>query len=237
MFLSKDYCPNGLQVESRNQKIEQVALAVTASLEAIEKAAQVGAKVLVVHHGYFWKNESPALVGMKYKRIQALMKHDIALLVYHLPLDIHPMVGNNAELGKLLGIQMTDTFKPDGKLPLLALGELAKPMQLAEFAALCAQKFQREPLVIAGGGQPIRKLAWCTGGAQDFITDAKLCGADVYLSGEVSERTYYQAKEMGIHYLACGHHATERGGIQALGKWIESELKLPTVFIESDNPV
>lgn len=232
-----DYCPNGLQVENHDQEITKIAVAVTASLEIIEAAAKIGAQALIVHHGYFWKNESQALVGMKYKRIKALMKHDIALLAYHLPLDVHPEIGNNAKLAEILEVTQTGTFKPDGKLPLVALGELNTPMRLEAFAKKCGIKLNQEPLAVSGGNHLIRKLAWCTGGAQDFIVEAKHSGADAYLSGEVSERTYYQAKELGIHYLSCGHHATERYGIKALGEWIEEEFKIPVQFIDAANPI
>lgn len=233
----KDYCPNGLQVENRHQNIQKIALAVTASQEAIEQAAKMGANALIVHHGYFWKNEDPVLTNMKFERIRSLIQHDIALLAYHLPLDVHPWVGNNVELAKVLDISMTNTYKPDGQLPLLALGELKNPQKLKDFAGFCAQKLGRVPTIIEAGDHLVRKVAWCTGAAQDFILDAKLCGADLYLSGEISERTYYQAKELGIHYLACGHHATERYGIQALGTWIQHEFKIPAEFIDADNPV
>lgn len=232
-----DFAPNGLQVESDRVDIHKVACAVTASLEVVNQAAELGVDALIVHHGYFWKNENPVLTSMKYKRIRALIENNIALLAYHLPLDIHPQVGNNARLASILGVTITSTLKPDGKLPLLALGELSLPQDLYRFAAHCAQVFDQAPIVVEGGNQPIRKLAWCTGGAQDFIVEAKTAGADAYLSGEISERTFYQAKELGIHYLACGHHATERYGIQALGQWLQETHGISTVFINDQNPI
>ncbi len=232
-----DYAPNGLQVACSDKKIGKIALAVTASEEAIIEAAKIRADVLIVHHGYFWKGEDPVITGIKYQRIRTLITNDIGLLAYHLPLDVHPTLGNNIQLARVLGLELQDTFKPDGKLPLLAIGKYNKAISLQDFADHCAKVLQREPLIIAGGEHLIHTVAWCTGAAQDFITDAKLCGADVYLSGEVAERTYYQARELGIHYLACGHHATERYGIQALGQWIQSEFGIITTFIDSKNPI
>lgn len=232
-----DYCPNGLQVQSHDQEVRKIALAVTASLEAIEQAKNIGANVLIAHHGWFWKNEPAQLTGMRYQRIRSLLEYDIALMAYHLPLDIHPVVGNNIQLAKVLDLVLTDYIKPDGKLPLLVLGHLKTLQSLSDFARLCQDKLGRLPLSVAGGDHPVYKIAWCTGAAQDFIEEAKRYGADLYLSGEISERTYYQAKELGIHYLACGHHATERYGIQALGAWLQENFGLPTQFIDADNPV
>ena len=231
-----DYCPNGLQV-ANSGKVAKICTAVTASLEAIEAAAACGANVLLVHHGYFWKGEAYPLLDMKYQRIAALIKHDIALLAYHLPLDIHPQLGNNAEIGRRLGVEITEFGRPDGRLPLLALGELTEPHSLQQLSQQCEKIFSRQPLTLAGGAHSIKRLAWCSGGAQDYILEAKKMGADAYLSGEVSERTYYQARELGIHYLACGHHATERFGIQALGEWLHQQTKLPVIFLDSANPL
>ncbi|MCX7123119.1 MAG: Nif3-like dinuclear metal center hexameric protein [Gammaproteobacteria bacterium] len=231
-----DYCPNGLQI-ANSGVVHKVCTAVTASLEAIEGAAQLGANLLLVHHGYFWKGESHPIVDMKYHRIAALMKHDIALVAYHLPLDIHPVLGNNAEIGRHLGLKIKEWGRPDGRLPLVALSEYPEGQDLDRVVQQCELIFRRTPLVIAGGTHPIRRITWCSGGAQDYILEAKKMGADAYISGEVSERTYYQARELGIHYLACGHHATERFGIQALGEWLHQQFKLPVTFLESENPV
>ena len=232
----QDYAPNGLQIENSG-RVTKVCTAVTASLEVIEEAAARGANLLLVHHGYFWKGEASPLVEMKYQRIAALIKYDIALAAYHLPLDIHPELGNNAEIARLFGLEITEFGRPDGRLPLIALAEFSEPKSLQQLSQQCESLFARQPLVIAGGDRPIKRLAWCTGGAQNYIDEAKKMGADAYLSGEVSERTYYQARELGIHYLACGHHATERFGIQALGGWLHQQLDLPVLFLDSDNPV
>ncbi len=232
----QDYAPNGLQVQNTG-RVSKICTAVTASLEAIEAAAALGANLLVVHHGYFWKGEPAPLVDMKYQRIAALLKHDMALLAYHLPLDVHPELGNNAEIGRRLGLQASEFGRPDGRIPLIALSEFAQAQHLTQLEQQCLAVFQRPPLVIAGGDHPIKRLAWCSGGAQDYILEAKKMGADAYISGEISERTYYQARELGIHYLACGHHATERFGIQALGEWLKQRFDLPLEFIDSANPV
>jgi len=233
----EDYCPNGLQVARQKQEVKKIALAVTASLEVIQRAAEAGADVLIVHHGYFWKNESPNLVSMKYQRIQALLQRDIALLAYHLPLDVHSQLGNNVQLAKVLGLKMTGVIKPTGSLPLVAVGELEKPYSLVDLGLECAKRLGREPILLSGGDHPIQTIAWCTGAAQDFIEEAKAAGVDAYLSGEVSERTFYQAKELGIHYLACGHHATERYGIQALGEFLREQFGVEVTFFDVANPI
>jgi dinuclear metal center YbgI/SA1388 family protein len=234
-----DYCPNGVQVSRQGVEVTCVAIAVTASLEAIHEAARRGAQVLIVHHGYFWKGEAAPLVGMKYERIRALMQHNIALLGYHLPLDLHPQCGNNVELARILQLKFGGVVKPEGanSLPLLAWGEMPTALSLDAFAAHCTKALGRTPLVLSGGDHPIRRVAFCTGAAQQFLPDAKALGADVYISGEVSERTYYEARELGIHYLGCGHHATERFGIQALGCFIAEQFQVSVEWIESENPV
>ncbi len=229
-----DYCPNGLQVANSGQ-VNRVCTAVTASLEAIEMAAERDADLLLVHHGYFWKGEPEILNGMKYERIKALLQHDIALAAYHLPLDAHPEVGNNAEVARLLEVPMSVCGGPNG---LVATGELSQALSLSQLAERAEAIFGRVPLVIPGGDHAISRLAWCTGAAQDWIIEAKTMGADAYLSGEVSERTYYQARELGIHYLGCGHHATERFGIRALGEWLQQKHPgLSVAHLDSKNPI
>jgi dinuclear metal center YbgI/SA1388 family protein len=231
-----DYCPNGLQVSNSGQ-VNKVCTAVTASLETIEKAAAAGADLLLVHHGYFWKGEPAPITEMKYQRIAALLKHDMALVAYHLPLDIHPELGNNAQIAQRFGLKIRDYGYPEGRLPLVAMAELSEAIDYDDLAVRCQHIFGQKPLVIAGGKHRIQRLAWCSGGAQDYIVEAKRMGADAYISGEVSERTYYQARELGIHYLACGHHATERFGIQALGQWLQQELGVTVQFIDAANPI
>ena len=231
-----DYAPNGLQVEGR-EKIASICTAVTASERIIREAAERKADALLVHHGFYWRGEDPVIKGMKRRRIGALINHDMNLLAYHLPLDCHPELGNNACLGNLFGLQSISSH-PVNKTPnLLWSGYFPTSRQADELCDFLSAKLQRTPLHIAGNKRPIKHLAWCSGGAQDFIEQACELGADAYLSGEISERTFYQAQELGIHYFSCGHHATERYGIEALGRHLASQFNLEHHFIDSDNPV
>lgn len=231
-----DYAPNGLQVEGRNQ-IERICTAVTASKEAIHAAAMMKADALLVHHGYFWKGESQVITGSKYQRIKALMDCDMSLFAYHLPLDCHLELGNNACLGARMGIVDCVSHKTGKVANLLWSGQLQQPLTLDAFSQQLMHVLDREPLCIKAHDQLIHRVAWCSGGAQDLIEEANRLQVDAYLSGEISERTYYQAKELGINYLSCGHHATERYGIQALGEHLALTFSLQHHFIDSDNPV
>ncbi len=231
-----DYAPNGLQVEGR-ATVKRICTAVTASQDVVNEAVAMNADALLVHHGYFWRGEDPVITGMKRHRIGQLIKHDINLFAYHLPLDCHIELGNNACLGKLFNLCDIKTHDA-GKTPnLLWTGKLAEPMSISSLTDFLGKKLQREPLCVSGSSKAVHTLAWCSGGAQDYIIDAHQLGVDAYLSGEISERTYYQAKELGLHYFACGHHATERYGIQALGKHLETQFGVEHLFVDSANPV
>ena len=234
--LFKDYAPNGLQVEGRAQ-VQRIVTGVTASQALVDAAIAHQADAMIVHHGYFWGNESAAIRGMKKRRLQALLRHDINLYAYHLPLDAHPELGNNAQLARLLGIAITGPLEKDNPRSLALVGELATPMTAQEFAGLLGSKLEREPLHCAGGPALIRRVAWCSGGGQSYITQAAEQGIDAFFSGEVSEQTVHVAREMGIHFFAAGHHATERYGVQALGQWLARELGLEVEFIDIPNPV
>lgn len=232
----KDFTINGLQIAGRDQ-IKRVMTGVTACQALLDEAVAWQADMVLVHHGYFWKNEPVAITGMKQKRIKTLLDHDINLLAYHLPLDAHAEMGNNAELARRLGWKVEGCI--DGELGegLLWSGRLTQPQTLQVLAEQIAQTLQREPLVIeAPGVAGIERIAWCTGGAQDMITDAFEAGAQVFVSGEISERTTHLAREMGIHYIAAGHHATERYGIQAMGEWLADEYGVEHRFVDIDNP-
>ncbi len=235
-WLMKDYAPNGLQVEGKAE-IRKVVTAVTADQFAVDAAVAAGADVLLVHHGYFWKSEPAAIVGMKRRRLAQLLKHDINLIAYHLPLDVHPELGNNAQLAKALGVVNVRPFEADNETSLVLRGELEPALSGHQLAERIAKALDRAPLHIAGHDRPIRTLAWCTGGAQDYIDGVAAAGLDAFLSGEVSERTYHSAVEQGIDYYACGHHATERGGVQALGERLARELGLEVRFVDTPNPV
>lgn len=232
----KDYCPNGLQVEGSAQ-VHKIITAVTASQEAIDAAIAEKADVLLVHHGYFWKGEPEVLTGIKGQRIKKLMQHNISLIAYHLPLDAHTTLGNNAALADLLDIHMTGALDPSEAYPIGNIGELSAAMTAEQLSQHIATRLGRLPFHLSGASPTIKKLGFCTGGAQDYLYKAALQGCDAYLSGEVSERTYHEAKELGIHYFACGHHATERGGVQRLGQALAKQFDIDVKFVDYDNPV
>lgn len=235
--LIKDYAPNGMQVEG-NSEIKRIVTGVTASQALIDKAIELEADALLVHHGYFWKGEPEPIRGMKGKRIRSLIKSDINLYGYHLPLDMHPELGNNAELARLLDIEVEGGL--EGHPQSVALfGRLKQAMTGADFANKINHVLNREPLHIApdNAEKMIETVGWCTGGGQDFIELAAQHGLDAFISGEISERTTYTARELDIHYFSAGHHATERYGIKALGEWLAQEHGLDVTFIDIDNPV
>lgn len=227
-----DYCPNGLQVEGR-AAVGRIVSAVTASLETIEAAVEAGADMLLVHHGYFWKGESQPLTGMKGRRIRRLIQNDINLVAYHLPLDRHLELGNNAQLGTRLGLKGQPMDEID---PLLWKAELEVPVTGDTLSDWIREALGREPLLIAGKEQ-LRKIAWCTGGAQSYIEKAADAGCDAFISGEVSEQTTHIAREREITYVSAGHHATERYGVQALGAELAAQFSIEHHFVDLDNPV
>lgn len=231
-----DYCPNGLQIEGK-ETINRIATAVSANLESIEKAIAFKADALIVHHGYFWKGEALTLTGSKYQRIFRLIQNEMALIAYHLPLDIHPMMGNNCQLAHLLEIPVEQMYDVGGIPKLLWTGFLKSPISGYDLSKLIERKLDRAPLHISAKDRPITKIAWCTGAAQNFFQEAIALGCDAYLTGEVSERTYYEAQEANIHFYACGHHATEKGGVQKLGQHLAEKFHLQHFFIDSNNPI
>ncbi|HIF9312513.1 TPA: Nif3-like dinuclear metal center hexameric protein [Photobacterium damselae] len=235
--LINDYCPNGLQVEGKSE-IKKIVTGVTACQELIDLAIAENADALLVHHGFFWKGEPAPLRGMKYHRIKALIENGINLYAYHLPLDVHPQVGNNVKLAQLLGIDIIGGLEQGNPHSIALYGELEQPLEASEFAARIAMTLQREPLYISGNqSQLIKTVGWCTGGGQDYIELAASQGIDAFISGEVSERTTHTAREMGIDYFAAGHHATERYGVKALGEWLAQEHGFDVQFIDVNNPV
>lgn len=232
----QDYTLNGLQVEGA-RRVGRVMSGVTACQALLDEAVAWNADLVLVHHGYFWKNEPVAVTGMKRRRLATLLTNDIGLLAYHLPLDAHPELGNNVLLGKRLGFQVTGCLDDDSGLGLLWHGELSTPMAPAALAEHVGARLERAPLLVeAPGAGEIRRVAWCTGGAQDMIAAAAEAGMDAFISGEISERTTHLARELGIHYLAAGHHATERYGVQALGAWLSEEFGVEHRFVDIDNP-
>ena len=231
----RDYAPNGIQVEGRAE-IKRIVTGVSASQALLYAAVEQGADAILVHHGYFWKGESPVIRGMKKRRLMTLLKHDMSLLGYHLPLDAHPEFGNNVQLAQLLGIHVDGVMDARELQGVGNIGTVAQPLSLVAFGQQVASALVREPLLIAGGEHPVQRIAWCTGGAQGYIQQAFELGADTYLSGEISEHTVHFARENGIHYIAAGHHATERYGIQALGEHLAQQFGLEHLFLDLNNP-
>ncbi|WP_454256084.1 Nif3-like dinuclear metal center hexameric protein [Pseudomonas sp. Marseille-Q8238] len=230
-----DYCPNGLQVEGRPQ-VRRIVSGVTASQELVDAAVEAEADVLLVHHGYFWKGEDARIVGMKQRRLKSLLANDISLLAYHLPLDVHPEVGNNVQLARELDITVEGPLDPDNPKVVGLLGSLAEPMSARDFARRVQEVLGREPLLIEGTNT-VRRVGWCTGGGQGYIDQAIAAGVDLFLSGEASEQTFHSARENGISFIAAGHHATERYGVQALGDYLARRFALEHLFIDCPNPI
>lgn len=231
----KDYCPNGLQVEGKRE-ITKLVTGVTASQALIDHAVSINADAILVHHGYFWKGESPCITGMKRNRIHTLMQHNINLYAYHLPLDIHPSLGNNAQFAKLLGIVDVSPLEQNNPQSVVMQGRFADGISATELTNLLSNVLTRTPLHESADKTNIETVAWCTGGGQGYIELAAEKGIDAYITGEVSEQTIHTAREMDIHFYAAGHHATERYGVKALGEFIQQELEIETVFVDIDNP-
>jgi len=228
----KDYCPNGLQVEGCNT-VSRVVCGVTASRALIEAAIERGADAIFVHHGYFWRGEDGRITGMRRERLKALLAHDINLFAYHLPLDLHPELGNNAQLASLMGWQTQARFADQD------LGFIGTPgahCTANEIARQLASRLGRAPMLVGDGERLVRRIAWCTGGAQGYFEQAIAAGADVYVSGEISEQTVHAARESGVPYIAAGHHATERYGAMAVSRHLAQHFALECEFIDIDNP-
>lgn len=233
--LFKDYGPNGLQVEG-GAEVRHVVTGVTASLALIQAAIAQGADTLLVHHGLFWRGQDGRVTGWMKQRLALLLAHDINLLAYHLPLDAHPQVGNNAQLARILGWQWEDG--PQARFGEQRLGLLGRcaPTSLDELAAHIGHRLQRVPTVVGEGQRRISRLGWCTGGAQSYFEAAIAAGVDAFVTGEISEPQAHLARETGVAFIACGHHATERYGAQATGAWLAAELGLKHTHIDIDNP-
>ena len=234
----RDYCPNGVQVEGRSD-IKVLVSGVTASLALLQAAVDLKADAVLVHHGYFWRGEDMRVIGQKQRRLKLLLQNDISLFAYHLPLDMHAQLGNNAQLAAVLGLVPGGRFGDDDLGWLGAAGD-AGLRTVGDLAARVELKLGRKPLLIGDPAQelpPSAKIGWCTGAAQSMLGTAIDAGAKVYLSGEISEPTVHLARESGVAYLACGHHATERYGVQALGAFIAGHFGISHHFVDIDNPV
>lgn len=230
----RDYCPNGLQVEGRPE-VASVLCGVTASQALLDEAVAGGYDAVFVHHGWFWRGEDGRVTGIRKRRIATLLKHDISLFAYHLPLDAHAELGNNAQLAQVAG--WTPHTQRFGDQQLGWLGRPEQAVTASELAAGLGAALRREPQLVGDGARRIECVAWCTGAAQGYFEQAIAAGADVFISGEISEPTVHLARESGVPYIAAGHHATERYGIRALGEHLARELGLRADFVDIDNPV
>ncbi len=231
----RDYCPNGLQIAGRDD-IQTLVTGVTASARFLDAAIEAGADAVLVHHGYFWKGESSAIVGMKYQRIRRLIQNNIGLLAYHLPLDCHPEFGNNAQLAKRFGLNVIAQHSAGEVDGLLWEGELPDSESGAQFIARISGALDRKCLVVGHQEREIKRVAWCSGGGQRFLNNAVALGVDAYISGEISEQTTHEAQEQGVLYIAAGHHASERYGVQAFGAHLASRFDINHKHIDIDNP-
>lgn len=229
----QDYCPNGLQVEGRPH-VQRILSGVTASQALIDAAIEMNADAILVHHGYFWRGEAAEITGMKKQRLKNLLNHDISLLAYHLPLDAHPVVGNNVQLGQQMGWTVNRYLDERNMLPVTKLAQATTLQAVSEHLAQC---LQRQPLVLGDLSRPVRTVAWCTGAAQQYIQQAIDAGVDLFISGEVSEQTYHAVAESNTAYMAAGHHATERYGVQALGQWLAEKHGISHQYFEIKNPI
>lgn len=230
-----DYCPNGLQVEGRPQ-VRRVVSGVTASQALLDAAVEAGADVVLVHHGYFWKGEDACITGMKRRRLQTLLGNDISLLAYHLPLDVHAELGNNVQLARQLDITVEGPLDPGNPRLVGLLGSLAEPVSARDFARRVHEVLGREPLLVEGADM-VQRIGWCSGGGQGYIDQAIAAGVDLYLTGEASEQTFHSAQENGVSFIAAGHHATERYGVQALGDYLARRFAIEHLFIDCHNPL
>ena len=228
----QDYCPNGLQVEGRAE-IRRVLTGVTASQALLDEAVRLGADVVLVHHGYFWRGEDPRIVGIRRRRIETLLRNGINLLAYHLPLDAHPIWGNNAQLALRMGWEPTGRF---GTQAIAWQGNDARGDTAEQLCQRLAVLLGRCPLLVGPENKPVRRLGWCSGGAQGYFEEAVALGLDAYVCGEISEPNVHLAREAGVVYLACGHHATERFGVSALATHLADVFGLECNFVDIDNP-
>ncbi|GAO35858.1 metal-binding protein [Sulfuricella sp. T08] len=228
-----DYCPNGVQVEGRPEVFRLVS-GVTASLDLLKAAIGVGADAILVHHGYFWKNEDARITGVKRARIEFLLRHNVSLLAYHLPLDAHPVLGNNAQLAQKLEFVEEGRF---GEQSIACHGALTDELPLCGLGERVTRVLGRAPLIIGDGDTPVRRIAWCSGAAQGYFEEAIRLGVDAFLTGEISEQCVHLARETGVGFIAAGHHATERYGVQALGAHLAQQFCISHQFVDIDNPV
>lgn len=231
--LTRDYCPNGLQVEG-SQTVTKLVSGVTACQALIDCAVEAQADAILVHHGFFWRGEDSRLIGMKAARVRALMQHDINLFAYHLPMDLHPTMGNNAGLGRVMGLDAFGMLDPsDHSMPVF-VGDVASRTTATDIAASLELNLGRSVTLVGEGA--VSSIGWCTGGGQGYIDAAADAGCDLFVSGEMSEQTVHVARERGIAFIAAGHHATERFGPQSIGQWLGAQLGIDHQFVDIKSP-
>ena len=231
--LTRDYCPNGLQVEG-SQTVTKLVSGVTACQALIDCAVEAQADAILVHHGFFWRGEDSRLIGMKAARVRALMQHDINLFAYHLPMDLHPTMGNNAGLGRVMGLDAFGMLDPsDHSMPVF-VGDVASRTTATDIAASLELNLGRSVTLVGEGA--VSSIGWCTGGGQGYIDAAADAGCDLFVSGEISEQTVHVARERGIAFIAAGHHATERFGPQSIGQWLGAQLGIDHQFVDINSP-
>jgi len=232
----EDFCPNGLQVQGK-EEVSCLVSGVTANQALIDKAIEYGADVIVVHHGFFWKNEPREITGIQYQRLRKLITHDVNLFAYHLPLDGNQIWGNNVQFAKQLSLPVIGPVCSKDRNALMLYGEYNAPVHLADLEKLISQQLKRTPLCLSGPGRPIKKIAWCTGAGQSFFREAIDAGMDCFITGEVSEYCVSLAREYNVNFIAVGHHASERYGVKALGDHLAEAFNLKHQFIDIDSPV
>lgn len=228
----RDYCPNGLQVEGRDS-IGSIITGVTASRALLDVAIASEADAVIVHHGYFWRGEDSRITGIRKQRLAALLRHDLNLFAFHLPLDVHPALGNNVQLAKRLSWTVDGHF---GDQDVGCIGAPAEEATAGSITAELSGVLGRTACLVGDATRPVHRIAWCTGAAQGLFEQAVAAGADLYVSGEISEPNLHLAQESGIPYVAAGHHATERYGVQALGEHLSRTFALNCRFVDIDNP-
>jgi dinuclear metal center YbgI/SA1388 family protein len=229
----RDYCPNGLQVEGCAE-VSRIVCGVTASQALIDEAVRRHADAILVHHGWFWKGDDACITGIRRRRMASLIGADLNLFAYHLPLDAHPDIGNNAELARRAG------WRVEGRFAEQEIGFIGVPAPAATAASIAASLeslLGRAMLVVGAVDRQVARLAWCSGGAQGMFEQAIQAGADCFISGEISEQTVHLARESGVPYIAAGHHATERFGVMALGAHLQEKFGLDCQFVDIDSPV
>ena len=231
-----DYCPNGLQVEGDLRTVHKIGLGVSISLEFIEQALAIDCDLILTHHGLIWNKDSRLIQGPFKKKIHLLLNAGVAAAAYHLPLDTHPVVGNNIQIAKLLDLHDPTEFPDENGKPLGVIGE-RQMTDIHTFSQFVDEKLRREPVLLPYGKERFSKIAIVTGGAQDYLLSAVSAGAECYVTGEVSERNFTMSKEYQIHFVSAGHYQTEKFGIQALGEHLSNKWDIECQFIDILNPI